>query len=232
MMRLSQVSRRPTMAESVEELLATLRFVGGPVETIYLNQTRTRESFITHLGAVESFTRTAVKKVSAETPVVKIGAGVSSGSDVTWSLSDPIAQVLVLRAALESQGLLYSIDNAVPGRYIRFAGTAVLSRPGVFDDVQQKALTARPGLYEELEAERTKAENISRMMGHSDDELWLLTLREDAVVCPVILSGEWLRDSVTHWVETDSPWELFAIVRGFYPGKVPNLAAIHVNIKW
>ena len=32
------------MAASVEELLATtLRFVGGPVETIYLNQTRTRE---------------------------------------------------------------------------------------------------------------------------------------------------------------------------------------------
>jgi hypothetical protein len=127
---------------------------------------------------------------------------------------------------------LYGIDNAAPGRYIRFAGTAALSRPGIFDDIQRKALEAHPGLYEELEAERIKAENISRMMGHSDHELWLLTLREDAVVCPVILSEGWLRGSVTHWVEMDSPWELLAMVRGFYPGGVPNLAAIHVNIKW
>ncbi len=119
------------MAESVDELLANLRFVGGPVETIYLNQTRIREGFITHLGAIESFTRTAIKEVSAETPVVKIGAGVSSESDVTWSLSDPIAQVLVLHAALESRGLLYSIDNAAPGRYVGFVGAAVLSRSGV-----------------------------------------------------------------------------------------------------
>src|SRR5579859_1578697 len=111
------------MTESVAELLGRLRFVSGPVESLYLNEIRVREGFIGQLGAIESFTRTASKEVKGEVPIVKIGGALSSESDVTWTLSDPITQVLVLRAALESEGRLYSLDDAAPGRYISFAGT-------------------------------------------------------------------------------------------------------------
>jgi hypothetical protein len=220
------------MAESVGELLARLRFVGGPVETIYLNKRRTKEGLITEVGAIESFTKTAAKEASAETPVVKIGAGISSEAGVTWTLGDPLTQVLVLRAALESKGLLYDINNVAPGRYIRFAGAAALSRPGLYDDIQQKALEEHPGLYEELEAERARAESILRVTGDPEHNLWLLTLSKGTVVCPAILSSEWLRGGFRHWIGMDSPWEIFALARGLYKTRVPALAAIHVNIKW
>ena len=220
------------MAESVGELLARLRFVGGPVETIYLNKRRTQEGLITEVGAIESFTRTEAKEASAETPVVKIGAGMSSEAGVTWTLSDPLTQVLVLRAALESKGLMYDIDNVASGRYIKFAGAPVLSGPGLNEDIQQKALEERPGLYEALEAERARVESISRVTGDSEHNLWLLTLSEGTVVCPAILSSEWLRGVFHHWIGMDSPWEIFALARGLYKTGVPNLAAIHVNIKW
>ena len=53
------------MAESVAELLSRLRFVGGPVETLYLNQARAHDNFISNIGEVESFTRTAGGKSAA-----------------------------------------------------------------------------------------------------------------------------------------------------------------------
>ncbi len=104
------------MAESVAELLGRLRIVGGPVETLHLHQPRVRESFIGQLGAIESFTRSTAKEGSVEAPVIKIGAGLTAESGVTWTLTDPTAQVLVLHAALDMQGALHALDGAVPGQ--------------------------------------------------------------------------------------------------------------------
>ena len=80
------------MTESLADLLKKLRFVGQPVETLYLNETRVHENFIGQLGAIESFTRSVTKEGSAEAPVIRIGAGLSSATDVTWTLSDPLSQ--------------------------------------------------------------------------------------------------------------------------------------------
>jgi len=87
------------------------------VETLYLNQTRVQETFIGQLGAIEPFTRTATKEGSVEVPIVKVGAGLASEAGVTWTLSDPTAQVLVLRASLEAEGALGGLDGAGPGRW-------------------------------------------------------------------------------------------------------------------
>ena len=76
------------MAESVAELLGKLRLEGTAVETLYLNQTRVRESFIGQLGAIDSFTRTVSKEGSVEAPVIKFGAGLSAESGVTWTMTD------------------------------------------------------------------------------------------------------------------------------------------------
>ena len=45
------------MAEPLSKLLSRLRFEGGPVETLYLDETRVHEDFIGQLGAIGSFTR-------------------------------------------------------------------------------------------------------------------------------------------------------------------------------
>lgn len=220
------------MTESVAELLSRLRFVGGPVETLYLNETRVRESFIGQMGAIESFTRTATKQGSVETPVVKINAGGSSETDVTWTLNDPITQVLVLRAALETRDLLCRLDDAVPGRYISFAGTGIISRPGVFDDMHEEALRDHPGLYEALESERSTIESISRLTEGPESYLWLLTVSEGSSVCATTLDNRWLRPAFRHWVKADHRWEIFGLFRRLQAPGVPLLATLHVRIKW
>jgi hypothetical protein len=221
------------MTESVAELLGRLRFMGGPVETLYLYETRVHESFIGQLGAIESFTRTASKEGSIEAPVVKIGAGVTSEASVTWTLTDPIAQALVLRASLESQGALCGLSDASPGRYISFAGAGYVSRPGMLDDVHRASLSERPDLYDALEAERATQESVLRMMMKGQEStMWLLTVADGASLCAAVLDDRWLRPAFPSWMNDGAHWEIFAIFRHQHETGVPLLAALHVTVKW
>ena len=87
------------MTDSLADILAKLRFESRPIEALYLNETRVREHFVGYLGAIDSFTRTAAKAGNLETPIIKVGAGITSEATVTWDTHDPIAQVLILRSA-------------------------------------------------------------------------------------------------------------------------------------
>jgi hypothetical protein len=222
------------MAESIADLLGRLRLVCGPVETIYLNEIRVRESFIGQLGAIDSFTRTATKTGSIEAPIVKLGGALSSESGVTWTLSEPIAQALVLRAALESEGLLSGPGDAIPGRYVSFAGKAVISRPGAFDDRQRATLDEHPGLYEALEVERATVERISRVTEGSESNVWLLTISEGPTICASLFDQRWLRTTWRYWGLNPSspPLELFALFWRSHETGVPFLSPLHVSIKW
>jgi hypothetical protein len=223
------------MEESVAELLGRLRFAGRPVETLYLNETRVRESFIGQLGAIESFTRAATKEGTVEAPVIKIGASASSEAGVTWTLSDPITQVLILRAALESKGLLYGVDGASPGRYINCVGTGLVSRPGMFEELHRFRLQDHAGLYEALEAERAKQESIVRMIEGPEKPLWLLTVSKGSSVCAAILDDRWLRPVFSHWMNPDyaiSRWEILALCRRIHETEVPMLSTLYVGVTW
>jgi len=202
------------------------------VESLYLNQTRVRESFIGQLGAIESFTRTATKEGTVEVPIVKVGAGLASEASVTWTLSDPTAQVLVLRASLESQGALLGLDGAGPGRYVSFAGAGYVSRPGVFDDRHREGLREHPGLYDALEAERGTQETVLRIMEGQDAAMWLLTIGNSDSVCAAVLDNRWLSPVFLSWIRVDLSWEIFAIFRRMHEMGVPLLAALHVIVKW
>ena len=220
------------MAETVAELLSRLRFAGGPVETLYLNQTRVHESFLGQLGAIESFTRTATKEGSIEAPVIKLGAGVASEAGVTWTLTDPTAQALVLRSSLESQGVLHSLDEAGSGHYISFAGAGFMSRPGMLEDDHRARLDERRGLYDALEAERGTQESILRMMEGQDSTMWLLTVADSVSICAAVLDNRWLNPGIPSWVGADYRWEIFARFRHRHETGVPLLAALHVTVKW
>jgi hypothetical protein len=220
------------MADSVADLLAKLQFVGGPVETLYLNETRVHESFIGQLGEVDKFTRTATKEGSIEAPIVKLGAGMSAEAGVTWTLTDPVTQALVLRSSLESQELLYSLAEAGPGRYTSFTGTGHISRPGMLDDEHRAALSDYPGFYDALEAERDSQEKIRRMMEKDNPNMWLLTVSSEAAVCAAVIDNRWLRPSFPSWVSPGTRWEVLAMVRHRHELGIPLLAALHVTVKW
>jgi hypothetical protein len=223
------------MTDSVADLLKKLRFIGQPVETLYLNETWVHENFIGQLGAIESFTRSAAKEASAEAPVIKIGASMSSDAGVTWSLSDPISQVLILRAALESQGRLHGPDDSVPGRHISFLGSGLVSRPGMFDDEHREGLRKHLGLYDALEAERAKQESVMRMIEGPEVFLWLLTVSEGASVCAAFLDKRLLRPVFSHWLSPGygtSRWEIFGLCRQVHATGVPMVATLYLGVKW
>lgn len=223
------------MTESLADLLKKLSFVGQPVETLYLNEIRVHENFIGQLGAIESFTRSVTREGSAEAPIIKIGASLSSATDVTWTLGDPISQVLILRAALEFQGRLHGPDDAMPGRYISFLGTGLVSRPGMFDEEHREGLRQHPGLYDALETERAKQENIVRMIESPETSLLLLTLSEGNYVCAAFLDKRLLRPVFSHWTNPSygvSRWEAFGLCRRIHETGVPMLATIYLGVKW
>lgn len=220
------------MAESVAEILGQLRFAGGPVETLYLNETRVREGFLGQLGAITSFTRTARKEGNIEAPVIRFGAGVAAEADVTWSLAEPIAQALVLRAALEARGALHGLKEAEPGQYVGFAGAGYLSRPGMLDDRHREGLSEREGLYEGLEAERAMQEGVLQMMEGPESSMWLLTLQDGDSICAAVLDKRWLSPGFPSWMGGGHRYEILAMFRQRHETGIPLLAALHVTMKW
>jgi hypothetical protein len=224
------------MAKSLADLQKELSFVSGPVESLYLNETRVHDCFIGQLGAISSFTKTATKEAGFETPVIKLSGGLSNQSDVTWNLErQPIAQALVLRSALASQGQLYGPDCTTLGSYISFAGIAHISRPDAFDGDQQDWLwrqEQRPELYSKLEAERARIEGNSRIMEGPEVDLWLLTLSEGKSICAATLDKRWLQSAAHHWVGLNYRWEIFGILRDIQKTGVPFLVALDVHLSW
>lgn len=223
------------MTDSIAELLKKLSFVSRPVESIYLNEIRAHENFIGQLGAIESFTREAVKgaEVKGGIPFANIGGNLSSNAGVTWTLNDPIAQVLVLRTALEKENLLHDPDRAERGDYIRFAGQGFISRPGILADQHRQILEAsRPDLYKELEADRAAKESVSQIIEGPESRLWLLTIDDGVSLCTATLDNHWLRPAFRHWVGSGVPWEVLGIFRDRHSTGIPLLAVIHVSMNW
>jgi hypothetical protein len=240
------------MEESVADLLSRITFTGRPVETIYLNKDRVREHFIGQVGAIESFTKTASRTGSIEAPVVKVGGGISSDRSVTWSLTDPVTQALVLRAALGERGLLKRINEAEVGSYITFSGATALVRPGMDRwQVQRKMLSAYPGLHESLEAEREGRQDLAHMLGQPDQVIWSLAMTDGTSFCAAFLDQNLLYYGAAHWImnryhafaEDNEviknatnllPFypnlEIFALVREFHPTGIPMLATLHLTV--
>lgn len=219
------------MTESVAEVLDRLSFVRGSAKSLYLNEEDVGESFTTQFGAIESFTRTAVKdgRFGVDVKVVNFSTGKSSEGGVTWSIKDPIAKALVLQHALKSQNLLHGLDCTKPGCYISFAGVGLISRPDEFEREHREGLREHPGLYEELEAERVKTEKKSEMMKGQKSHRWLLTLSEGNSVCAATLDQRWIQPIAHHYVGYNFRWEIFGMFHRIVGTRVPFLVALQVS---
>jgi hypothetical protein len=221
------------MVESVADLLARLRFVSQAVETIYLNKDRTHDDFVGQLGAIESFTRRANKEGKVELPILKAGAGIGTEAEVTYSLTDPMAQALVLRAALESEGVLFDVEKAEPGRYVEFAGRGLVSRPGMLEEEHRAGLATWPNLYEELEADRANQEKVLTVTGGGTPDLcWLMTIDDGTSLAAAVLGNRWLSPNVASYVYGEARWNAFAKVRRRISRGIALLAALHVTATW
>ncbi|NUK09487.1 hypothetical protein HRW18_16040 [Streptomyces lunaelactis] len=211
-----------------DKSLANLRITAGPVETLYLNERRVEDRFISHLNAIESRTRTELREGGGEVgmAVVKLGGKRSTEQSTTYTLDKPIAQALLLHEALAQNGSLRrSPNDPHPGDYVQFAGRAFLSHPTRSPgDVPLPTHTAA---YPALEAERARQESWQQALGSPDPTMWLLVLDDDSKFSAAVLASRWLNaDAITSYVHTR--WQAFGVVEGVIDS-VPLLSALHIT---
>src|SRR5713101_3153529 len=97
------------MASVADEILK-LRFTPGPLQTLYLNEERANERFISHLGAITGWTHSAGKEGGggADLQIVKADARANTSNAITYGIENPLVRALVLREALHTSGNIRS----------------------------------------------------------------------------------------------------------------------------
>jgi hypothetical protein len=221
------------MADLGQDLL-NLRFVPGPLQSLYLNNDRVAERFTSHLGAIIGWTRQA--KVGGgggvDLKVVKGDIKGERGNELSYDLSDITVRALLLRDALQDANVIRSPEQATVGQYVICSGRACLRHPNLLPPgliSHEGCLPETDPRFVALEQDRARAEAYRLALAgpaSSNDRMWLLTLGPGAdVTAAAVLNSLWINDAFVSYIHTD--WTMFGTLRERIGG-VPTLAAIHV----
>jgi hypothetical protein len=110
----------PRGRQSVSDTIRWLSFSRQAYPNFYLNVQRIGHRFLSYLGSIREFRESVEKsgEASAAVNVLFFQAGIQGGlggdKEVDWDLTDPLAQVLVLRAYLATMGELHTDARSAP----------------------------------------------------------------------------------------------------------------------
>jgi hypothetical protein len=183
------------MSNSVADVIGRLRFVSSPAPAIYLNDALVTETFIAHLGAVESFTRTADHQVTAGVKsVVEVGGAKGTQEQVAYDLTNPLTQALVLHSALGSEGQVQqpSVGTSV-GAFVEAVGSVYFpGRPELMQppppDLNDAALS--------IETEGDRQSQVAQAFGMTDTRFLSMLLKGQGIVCGSVVDQKHLRPGV------------------------------------
>lgn len=221
------------MSGLAEELLK-LRFVPGPLQSLYLNRDRVAERFTSHLGAISEWTRRSEGEggIGVDIKVVKADVRMGGGNEVSYDLHDFTVRALLLRGALQAAGVIRSPEEASVGQYVVCSGRACLRHPDLLPPgliPHEGCLVDTDPRFLALELDRARQETFRLALAgpaSSNDRMWLLILGPGAdVTAAAILNSLWFNISITSYIHFD--WTMFGTLRERIDG-VPTLAAIHV----
>ncbi len=221
-----------------DELLK-LRFSPGPLQSLYLNEDRVNERFISHLGAITAWTRSAEKGAGGGVNLSLVKGEVKGGlgNQVTYGVDDPTTRALLLREALRTAGVVRIPQSATVGQYVIATGQACLRHQTMEEEnfslsSQLRHYGCVPDTdprYKQLELDRSRAEAVRLALAGpagSNDRMWLLMLtHDDQIHAASVLNSRWLNDAIISYLNTS--WTVFGTLREQISG-VPTLAAIHV----
>jgi hypothetical protein len=179
---------------SVSDDIRRLRFVSSPAPAVYLNEPLVRETFIAHLGAIDSFTRAADRELRAGLgSVISVGGSRTTQEQIDYDLTDPITQALVLHSALGAEGKV-----AAPQ-----AGTSVGSFVEAVGSAYFPALLQPPSLPPELasvaevvQAECERQTEVARGFGNSGADFVALLISGNSLVSASIIDRGNVRPNV------------------------------------
>ena len=127
------------------------------------------ETFIAHLGAVESFTRTADRQVSGGVKsLVEIGGARGTQEQVAYHLTNPLTQALVLHSALASEGQVQQPSSfTTVGTFVEAVGSVYFpGRP----ELMQSPPADLDGTALIVVAECDRQSQVARAFGMADTQ--------------------------------------------------------------
>jgi hypothetical protein len=211
-----------------------VRIAGRPSQTLYLNNDRVNEQFVSQLDTISEWLRHNNANAQSEVNVSGTGDGAGTLG------SQPLARALAVREALQWIGAVRSPAEADVGQYVISTGRSCLRHP-------QLEANYPPGLkphddncipvddprYQSLELDRARAEAVRFALGGGaaqvNDRMWLLTLTEGSdISSAAVLNSLWINDAVISYLH--DPWTMFGVYRERV-SDVPLIAAIHVWVK-
>src|SRR6266536_5340200 len=116
----------------VRQTINRLEFVAQHSERLYLNEERTHDRFTLLFGAIEEWIAKAMKEGGASLgPFHYIGlqAKLGSSNDVKFNITNPVAQAMLLRTALQDQKLVKEPNEAGLLEYVLVSGKSCMRHP-------------------------------------------------------------------------------------------------------
>ena len=214
--------------ESVRDQLEKLQFRMQTPLVLYLNRDRVDTLFVARLGSIQEFTQKAGKSLKG-TLGVKVGflgvaeasAGAEAGhageASVTYTLDKPLAQALVLEAALAHDGAIRGIDAAQRGEYVSATGIACFRRPHTDPPGYTWGKLHRPWCLQEQDNRFVQLEE-KRALQEFDSkgkEYWLLVLQKEdgTIVAASVADASWFDPNTSSsYMREHLPTTIFGIL--------------------
>jgi hypothetical protein len=150
--------------------------------------------FVSQLGAVESFARTAAHELAGEAGAggfVRLGGSRSGSQEIHYDLSQPLTQALVLHSALRDQGSVQPArTDLARGTFVEVVGEVYLPGLGAMPQLGHTRLDQTVAA---LEAECHRQQQVVRAFGDADTTLMLLIVKDDSRLSASVIDRKHVR---------------------------------------
>jgi hypothetical protein len=214
----------------VSREIKNLQFVAQHTERVYLNEERTHDRFTLFHGAIATWVSKGTAKGGLSLKLGGFGpqAEIGSENQVTYDITDPMAQAMLLLTALQDNNTVKGLDDANVLEYVLVSGESCLRHPSV---PSKRWHTDACMPTEELEERREDAELWHRPF-NDHARVWLLMIqRSDGIGRAAgVLDQKWVNDGVIPRFLHRS-WTTFGVLQDRV-GDVPLIAPIAVFLDY
>jgi hypothetical protein len=206
-----------------------------PLQSLYMNQHRVDEHFTTQIGAIASLAVDVDREISGTVDLkfISIGKQRTVGNQVSYDMTNPLARVLVLRAALDVKGRIHRAEDAQINQYVVGSGVMCIQGPDFVAPRLPDCLDPADPRMVALESDRAAVEAVRLAIGGPQpvwEHMWLLTLLEDGdPKLATVLSTAGIDPSMSSYAIGRVRCSVFGILRQTIED-VPMVSPIHVWI--
>ena len=205
-----------------------LTFVARDVESAYLNQQRAHERFLASSGAISTLVKRASNEGGGKVGIGGTGLEATTGRarEVTYDISDPFAQALLLRTSVEDRGLLRALGQAKRGEYVEVTGESCYRHSSLPEAQWHTSNNCAPA--DELEQWREGAEQLRAPFNEAGGpSVYLLMIQLPGGSRAAALAGRTNINDTVIPRQFHRPWTTFGTLEEEQVGDTPLITPIY-----